>query len=146
MVARSDAWVCSRSQGQPCGERSCRTTSSSCRIRSVSSAMVLVAGTIRRRLDLHQPFGVEQATHPHQRGHGLDGAEYLAVGSADLAPAARRCRKDPGPGDIVEAGADAGQCLADDAQALPRLLVDIPLAYRRAIVRGRRTPADLDRR
>src|SRR5439155_25652225 len=123
MVARSDAWVCSRSQGQPCGERSRRTTSSSCRIRSASSAMVLVAGTIRCRLDLHQPFGVEQATHPHQRSHRLDGAEDLAVGPADLAPAARRRRKDPGPGDIVEAVALAGQCLADEAMALPSMLV-----------------------
>src|SRR5256886_15947338 len=141
MVARRDAWVCSRSHGHPWGERRRRTTSTSSRIRSVSSAMVLVAGTIRRRLDLHQPFGVKETTPPDQRGDGLDGAETLAVGPADLAPAARRRRKDSGPRDIVEAGSHAGQCLANDAQALPRLLVDVPLAHRRAVVRGRRAAA-----
>src|SRR5438876_2368115 len=146
MVARSDAWVCSRSQGQPCGERRRRTTSTNSRIRAMSSVMVLVGGTIRGGLDLHQPFGVEEAAHPDQRGHRLDGAENLAVRPADLAPAARRGCKDPRPGDIVETGAHAGQRLADDAQTLPRLLVDVPLAHRRAVVRGRRAAADLDRR
>src|SRR6266702_2230398 len=116
MVARSDAWVCSRSQGQPCGERRRRTTSTRSRIRAMSSVMLLVGGTIRRGLDLYQPFGVEKATHPDQRGHRLDCAENLAVR------------------------------LADHAQTLPRLLVDVPLAHRRAVVRGRRAAADLDRR
>src|SRR5207244_12393416 len=62
------------------------------------------------------------------------------------APGARGCGDDPGPGDTVEAGAHAGQCLAEDAQALPRLLVDVPLAHRRAVVRGRGAAADLDQR
>src|SRR5437763_4206363 len=142
MVARSDAWVCSRSHGQPCGERRRRTTSTSSRIRSGSSAMVLVAGTIRRRLDLHQPFGVKETTHPDQRGDGLDGAEDLAVGPADLAPTARRRRKDSGPRDIVEAGSHAGQCLANHAQALPSLLVAVLLSHLRAVIRRRRAAVD----
>src|SRR6202521_3160140 len=146
MVARSDAWVCSRSQGHPCGERRRRTTSTNWRIRSTSSATFLVAVTIGRGFDLHQPFGVEQAAHPDQRGHGLDRAKDFGVRPANLAPAARHRREDAGPCHIVEAGAHPGKRLADDPQTLPRLLVDVPLAHRGSVIGGRGAAADLDRR
>src|SRR2546428_3193753 len=146
MVARNEAWVCSRSHGQPCGERRRRTTSTSCRLRSPPSATVLVAGSVRRGFDLPQPFGVERATPPDQRGPRLDGAEDFAVRPADLTPATRRRREDSGTRHVIEAGSDAGQRLADDAKALSRLLVDVPLAHRRAVVRGWCAAADLDRR
>src|SRR6267143_332442 len=64
----------------------------------------LVDGTIRAGFDLHQPFGVEQAAHPDERGHRLDGAKDFAVRPTNLAPAARHGGEDPGTCHIVEAG------------------------------------------
>src|SRR3989441_3824175 len=115
-------------------------------MRSTSSATFLVAGTIGAGFDLHQPLGFEETAHPDQGGHRLDRAEDFAVRPANLAPAARHRGEDPGACHVVEAGPHPGESLADDAQALPRLLVDIALAHRRAVIGGRRAAADLDRR
>src|SRR5205807_3933653 len=56
----------------------------------------LIDGTIRAGFDLHQPFGVEEAAHPDERGHRLDGAKDFAVRPTNLAPAARHSGQDPG--------------------------------------------------
>src|SRR5438552_13174507 len=99
--------------------------------------------TIGAGLDLHQPLGIEEPPDPDQRRDGLDGAEDFAVGAADLAPAARHGREDPGASHIIEAGAHPGERLADDTQALAGLLVDV-VADRRPVVRRRRASRDLD--
>src|SRR5437879_8426863 len=77
--------------------------------------------TIGACLDLHQPLGIEEPPDSDQRRDRLDGAEDFAVGAADLAPAARHGREDPGASHIIEAGAHPGERLADDAQALAGL-------------------------
>src|SRR5437879_4632286 len=60
-------------------------------------------------------------------------------------PWARPISRQP-RGAVVKIRARVSSSKPARTPALPRLLVDFPLAYRRAIVRGRRTPADLDRR
>src|SRR5919109_2209576 len=79
--------------------------------------------------DLDEPFRVEESAHTDQRRYGFDGAEDFTMRPTNLAPAARHRREDASPGDIIEAGTHASQRLADDAQALPRLLVDVSLAH-----------------
>src|SRR5689334_5809124 len=98
--------------------------------------------TIGAGLDLDQPLGIEEAPDPDQCGHRLDGAEDLAMGASDLAPAARDGCEDARAGHVIEAGAHAGERLTDDAQALPRLLVDIAVADGRPVVGGGRTARD----
>src|SRR2546427_8314981 len=88
--------------------------------------------TIGAGLDLHQPLGIEESPDPDQRCDRLDGAEDLAVRAADLTPPARHGREDPGASHVIEAGTNPGKRLADDAQALPRLLVDV-VADRRPV-------------
>src|ERR1700737_2910252 len=97
-------------------------------------------------LDPHQPLGIEETPDPDQRRDWLDGAEDFAVRAADVAPATRDGRKDPGARHIIEAGAHPGERLTDDTQALPGLLVDVALAPRRPVIGSRRATADLDHR
>src|ERR1700726_1173268 len=64
----------------------------------------------------------------------------------DLAPAAGRRCENPGAGHVIEAGTHSRERLADNAQALPGLLVDVASAHGGAVIGGWRTAADLDRR
>src|SRR5919204_4731294 len=78
----------------------------------------------RARLDLNQPFGIQESAHADQRSHRLDRSEHLTVCPPNLPPAARHGRENPGAGHVIETGTDAGERLADDPQTLPSLLVN----------------------
>src|SRR5437868_7373314 len=93
----------------------------------------LVEDTIGRGLDLHQPFGIEEAANPQQGSDRPDGAEDLAMSFANLAPAARHGGEDTGPSHVVEARTDTREGLTDHPQALARLLVDVAFANGRSV-------------
>jgi hypothetical protein len=92
-------------------------------------------------LDLHQPGGVEQASHDHggRRGPGL--GEDLAVGAGDLAPVAGVGEVHPGAEHMLQAGSRPAQRLTDQVQAQPGL--GVWLGGRRGSAgRDRRGPGD----
>src|SRR5205823_2354858 len=97
-------------------------------------------------LDLHQPFGIEQPSHPYERSHRPDGAEDFAVRLPDLAPAARHGGEDSRPRDVVKAGAHSGKRLADHPKTLARLFVDVGPTDDRSVRRRRRTATNFDGR
>src|SRR5437867_10383635 len=95
-------------------------------------------------LDLHQPFGIEQPSHPHERSHRPDGAEDFAVRLRGRAPAARHGGEDSRPRDVVKAGTHSGKRLADHPKTLPRLFVDVGPTHDRSVRRRWRATADFD--
>src|ERR1051325_718489 len=93
-------------------------------------------------LDFHEPAGVDQTLHLHERARGLHGGKDLAVRACRFFPARDVGEHDPRADDTVQAEPGFAYRASDDVQTAPRLPIHVARRRDRAVGSNRRGSRD----